>query len=73
MNFSTAHRIDQDAKRFRKIVRGHVRRNLRKYISNGELIGRQGKELVSIPVPQIELPRIRFGSKQQGGVGQGDG
>ena len=73
MNQTTAHRIDQDAKRFREIVRGHVRRNLRKYISNGELIGRQGKDLVSIPVPQIDLPRFRFGSKQQGGVGQGDG
>jgi uncharacterized sporulation protein YeaH/YhbH (DUF444 family) len=73
MYFSTAHRIDQDARRFRKIVRGHVRRNLRKYISNGELIGRKGKDLVSIPVPQIDLPRIRFGEKQMGGVGQGDG
>ncbi|MCP4361486.1 MAG: DUF444 family protein [Chloroflexi bacterium] len=73
MNQTTAHRIDQDAKRFRQIVRGHVRRNLRKYISNGELIGRQGKDLVSIPVPQIELPRLRFGSKQMGGVGQGEG
>ncbi len=66
-------RIDRDTQRFRKIVRGHVRRNLRKYMSNGELIGRQGKDLVSIPVPQIELPHFRFNSKQQGGVGQGEG
>lgn len=73
MNFSNAHRIDQDASRFRQIVRGQVRRNLRQYISNGELIGRQGKEVVSIPVPQIELPHFRFGDKQMGGVGQGDG
>jgi hypothetical protein len=73
MNYATAHRIDQDAKRFRQIVQGHVRQNLRKYVSNGELIGRQGKDLVSIPVPQIDLPRIRFGGKQMGGVGQGDG
>ncbi|RMG98849.1 MAG: DUF444 family protein [Chloroflexi bacterium] len=71
--FSVAHRIDQDAGRFRQIVRGQVRRNLRKYMSNGELIGRQGKDLVSIPVPQIELPHFRFGQKQMGGVGQGDG
>jgi uncharacterized sporulation protein YeaH/YhbH (DUF444 family) len=73
MYFSVAHRIDQDARRFRKIVRGHVRKNLRKYMSNGELIGRRGKDLVSIPVPQIDLPRIRFGDKQKGGVGQGEG
>lgn len=64
--------IEQDASRFRKIVRGQVRENLRKYISNGELIGRQGKDLVSIPIPQIELPTFRFGSGR-GGVGQGEG
>ncbi|MFO7539544.1 MAG: DUF444 family protein [Chloroflexota bacterium] len=70
---TTAHRIDKDVGRFRQIVRGQVRRNLRKYMSNGELIGRQGKDLVSIPLPQIQLPHFRFGEKQTGGVGQGDG
>jgi len=64
--------IEQDASRFRQIVRGQIKRNLRKYMSNGELIGRQGKDLVSIPVPQIELPQFRFGNGQ-GGVGQGPG
>ena len=61
---SNTHRIDQDAGRFRQIVRGKVRENLRKYMSNGELIGRQGKDLVSIPIPQIELPHFRFGEKR---------
>jgi hypothetical protein len=64
--------IEQDTSRFRQIVRGQVRQNLKKYMSNGELIGRQGKDLVSIPIPQIELPHFRFGNGQ-GGVGQGDG
>ena len=64
--------IEQDASRFRQIVRGKVKQNLRKYMSNGELIGRQGKDLVSIPIPQIELPQFRFG-KGRGGVGQGPG
>jgi sporulation protein YhbH len=66
-------RIEQDTGRFRQIVRGHVRRNLRKYMSNGEIIGRQGKDLVSIPIPQIDLPHFRFDSRQRGGVGQGKG
>ena len=66
-------KIDQDHSRFRHIVRGKIRQNLRKYISQGELIGRKGKDLVSIPIPQIDIPRFRFGDKQQGGVGQGDG
>jgi sporulation protein YhbH len=66
-------RIDQDHSRFRNIVRGRIRQNLRKYISKGELLGRQGKDIVSIPIPQIDIPKLRFGDKQQGGVAQGDG
>jgi sporulation protein YhbH len=66
-------KIDQDHHRFRQIVRGKIRQNLRKYISNGEIMGRKGKDVVSIPIPQIDIPRFRFGDKQQGGVGQGDG
>lgn len=66
-------RIEADAGRFRQIVRGQIKRNLRKYMSNGELLGRRGKDLVSIPVPQIDLPHFRFNSRQQGGVGQGEG
>lgn len=64
--------IDQDASRFRQIVRGQIKQNLRKYMSNSELIGRQGKDLVSIPIPEIELPHFRFG-EPRGGVGQGEG
>ncbi len=68
-----ATRIERDSKRFREIARGHVRKNLKRYISKGELIGRQGKNLVSIPVPQVSIPHFRYGSKQTGGVGQGEG
>jgi sporulation protein YhbH len=66
-------KIDQDHARFRNIVRGKIRENLKRYISHGELIGRQGKDTVAIPVPQIDIPRFRFGDKQSGGVGQGEG
>ncbi len=66
-------KIDQDHSRFRNIVRGKIRQNLRKYVSQGELMGKQGKDVVSIPIPQIDIPRFRFAERQQGGVGQGDG
>lgn len=66
-------KIDQDHGRFRAIVRGRIRQNLKKYISHGELIGKQGSERVSIPIPQIDIPRFRYGAKEQGGVGQGNG
>jgi uncharacterized protein len=66
-------RIDQDHSRFKNIVRGKIRQNLRRYISQGELMGKQGKDVVSIPIPQIDIPKFRYSDKQGGGVGQGDG
>lgn len=66
-------KIEKDVARFREIVKGAIRKDLRKYITRGELIGRKGREIVSIPVPQIEIPRFRFGERQMGGVGQGEG
>lgn len=65
--------IDHDFNRFRQIIRGKIKGNLRKYISNGEMIGRKGKDLVSIPLPQVDIPRFRFGDNGNGGAGQGDG
>src|SRR5436305_5939929 len=70
---SVGQKIERDHQRFRKIVRGKVKSNLSKYISRGEMIGKKGKDLVSIPLPQIEVPQFRFGQKGSGGVGQGDG
>ena len=65
--------IDHDLQRFRQIVRGKVRENLKKYVTHGEMIGRQGGEYVSIPIPNIEIPHFRHGDKGSGGVGQGEG
>jgi sporulation protein YhbH len=67
-----AKRIERDRARFQKIMRGAIRSGIRKYVSHGELIGKKGKDFVSIPLPQLELPHFRFGRAQQG-VGQGDG
>lgn len=65
--------IESDYARFRQIVKGKIKQDLRRFMSHGEMIGKQGKKLVSIPLPQIDLPHFRFDSKKQGGVGQGDG
>lgn len=66
-------KIDRDATRFREIVRGKIRENLRKYVTHSEMIGRKGKDLVSIPIPQLDTPHFRYGRNGRGGVGQGDG
>ncbi|MFQ5676733.1 MAG: DUF444 family protein, partial [bacterium] len=66
-------KIDRDHARFRQIIHGRVKKNLRKYITRGELLGKKGKDLVSIPVPRINIPRFRYSTKKMGGVGQGEG
>jgi uncharacterized sporulation protein YeaH/YhbH (DUF444 family) len=67
------HPIKRDHSRFRKIVKGKIRENLRKYISNGEIISPKGNGKFKIPLPQIDTPRFKFGDNKQGGVGQGEG
>ena len=66
-------KIERDHQRFKKLVRGKVKSNLSKYISRGEMIGKKGKDLVSIPLPQIDAPQFRYGQKGSAGVGQGPG
>jgi sporulation protein YhbH len=66
-------KMESDLNRFRKIVRGKIKEELRRFVSNGDLIARQGKKEVTIPIPRIDLPQFRFGDNQGGGVGQGNG
>ncbi len=65
-------KIEQDHQRFRQIVRGKIRKDLRKFLSRGELIGREGQRYVSIPVHDIDIPTFRYGDNS-GGVGMGEG
>src|SRR5215211_5355627 len=65
-------KIEKDHQRFRQIVKGRIRDDLRKFLTKGELIGKEGKHLISIPVRGIDLPHYRYGDNSQG-VGAGDG
>ena len=65
--------IKQDHNRFRDIVKGKIKSGFKKYISQGEMIGKRGKDYVSIPLPTIEIPHFQYGPKNSGGVGQGEG
>ncbi len=65
--------IREDHNRFRNIIKGRVKQDLRKFVSNGEMIGKRENEFVKIPLPSIDIPTFRYGPKQQGGVGQGQG
>lgn len=63
--------IEEDVGRWKQIVRGRIRRDLKRFMSSGEIVGRKGKDTVSIPLPSVQLPRFRFGNNDQG-VGQGE-
>src|SRR6202165_3421774 len=65
--------IREDHSRFRDIVRGRIKENFKKYVTHGEMIGKRENDFVKIPVPSIEVPRFKYGPKQMGGVGQGQG
>lgn len=65
--------IDTDVGRFRSIVRGKVRDELKRFMSRGEMIGRKGKNIVSIPLPRIDIPHFTHSPGGQQHVGQGDG
>ena len=66
-------KIAKDHQRFRQIVKGRIRDDLRKFLTRGELLGKEGKQLVSIPIRGIDLPHFRYGDNNDSGVGQGDG
>jgi len=66
-------RISKDHQRFRQIVKGKIRKDLRKFLTRSELLGKEGKHLISIPVRGIDLPHFRYGDNNDSGVGQGDG
>ncbi len=66
-------KIDNDYNRFKQIIRGRIKQDLRKYMSSGEMIGKKGKDLVSIPIQRIDIPHFVHSPQQQQGVGQGEG
>lgn len=65
--------IREDHSRFRDIIRGKIKENFRRYITQDDMIGKQENDLVKIPIPHIDIPKFRYGPRQSGGVGQGEG
>jgi uncharacterized sporulation protein YeaH/YhbH (DUF444 family) len=70
--------IKSDHQRFRNIVKGQVKDNLKKYITRDDLIGKSENDFIKIPIHRIDIPHFKFGSGEEegvgmGGEGQGDG
>ena len=64
--------IEQDHQRFKQIVHGKIRGDLRRFLSRGDMLGQEGRRIVSIPVHDIDIPTFRYGDNS-GGVGMGPG
>lgn len=54
-------------------MKGKIRQDLRKFLTRGELLGREGKQYISIPVRGIDIPHFRYGDNSDSGVGSGEG
>lgn len=65
-------KIKTDVNRFKKIVRGKIKQDLKKYIKSQEMLGRKGNEYISIPISRITLPQFEhdFDKKNKQGKGQ---
>jgi hypothetical protein len=66
-------RIRKDLERYKRIVRGEIRRNLRELIESGEIVGQRGKDIVKVPIKSIRIPEFRYDPRDAGGVGSGAG
>ena len=69
----TYKKIEHDVDRFKKIIKGKIKNDLRKHMSRRDLTGQQGGKTVKIPIHSIDIPRFRFDEKSGKDVGQGDG
>lgn len=63
--------IERDLLRFKEIVRGEVKKRVREFLTREELFGQVEGRLVSIPLPQLEIPKIVHGEPLGEGLGLG--
>ncbi|MBI2041857.1 MAG: DUF444 family protein [Candidatus Nealsonbacteria bacterium] len=68
-------RIKEDEKEFLDIVKGKIRKDLKKYLGRGKIhVHRRGDQrTVEIPVDELEIPTLRYGFPPDFSMGQGEG
>lgn len=66
-------RIQEDHKKFRDVISGRARKELKRLIKSGSIIKHRPKGgKISISIPQIDIPHFVFGDTGEG-VGRGPG
>lgn len=66
-------RIERDHRKFKRIVRGEIKKSLKKFITKGKIERYLGKKKISVPIPNIDIPRFAYGDNEGVGSGQGPG
>jgi hypothetical protein len=67
-------RIDEDHRDFHDVYSGRKRKELKKYIKNGSIFRRRGKNgKIVLTIPKIDIPHIVYGDSGSGGIGRGEG
>ena len=66
-------KIDSDNKRFHDIVKGKIRKDLKKFIAKNNFTAKQGNKTISVPIHSLDTPRFRYDDQKTGGAGQGEG
>jgi len=66
-------RIQEDHKKFRDVISGRTRRELKRLIKSGAIVRQRPKGgKMTISIPEIEIPHFVFGDTKEG-VGRGPG
>ncbi len=75
MALSRTGSIKNDEEEYLAIIKGKIRKDLRRYLGTGNVtIGnKDGEGVISITVDEIEIPSWRFGFPPEEGVAQGEG
>jgi uncharacterized sporulation protein YeaH/YhbH (DUF444 family) len=67
-------RIHEDHKEFHDVYSGRKRKELKKYIKNGNIFRNRGKDgKIILTIPKIDIPHIVYGDNGEGGIGRGEG
>jgi len=65
-------KIGNDVDRFHSIVKGKVRKDLKKFATSDAMTAQVSGKIIKVPLASIDLPRFSFGG-QGGGSGMGNG
>lgn len=66
-------KIRKDLERYKRIIHGEIRKNLKSLIESDFIIGQKGNKTVKVPLKSIRIPELRYDLKSAGGIGSGPG